>query len=232
MFQEYPFVDAESILKKQAFLHYTNSLNVKEIFEKGLEPRIGANATVIEKTKKVFFTVGVQNTLIIMDVWLMWLLSKPKNQLIYQLGAYFMTKPYFPKFIYDIIFSVWHNSEKKKRNAFLELDDILRHSVFLVLDLKENVDFSYEDYDEVKLQNFPRRMVDRIYKYGSDFANPKMELWNMHTFSNKAIEKDKISLLKYKDSYDAKTILKFFAEHQKEFVEQNCDLLKEYLQLF
>lgn len=230
--RNYPNIDIRDIDKNTSFFHYTSSSNLKEIFEKGLEPRIGKNATVIEKSKKVFFTVGEKNTLIIMDVWLMWLLSRPKNQMNYKLGAYFMTKPYFPKFIYDIIFGIWHKSERKLEKAFKELDEILLSSVFLVLDLEEKIDFDYEDYDEVKVQNFPRRMMKNIYKYGSDLDNPKMELWNMHTYSNKVIEKEKITLLKYKDSYDAKRIIQYLALQHKEFVEENCDLLKIYLRKY
>ena len=194
VFLKYPSIDISDIDGDTSFLHYTNSSNLKEIFEKGLEPRIGKNSVVIEKSKKVFFTVGFKNTLIIMDVWLMWLLSRPKNQFIYKLGAYFLTKSYFPKFIYDIIFSFWHKSEKKLEKALKELDKILLSSVFLVLDLEDKIDFDYEDYDEVKVQNFPKRMLKSIYKYGSDLDNPKMESWNMHTYSNKVIEKEKITV--------------------------------------
>lgn len=54
-------------LNKDAFFHYTNIDNLKNIFEKGLEPNIGDNSMGIEKTKKIFFTYGMTNSLILME---------------------------------------------------------------------------------------------------------------------------------------------------------------------
>ncbi len=183
----------------------------------------------MEKSKKVFFTVGDKATLIIMDVWLKWLRTRPKNKYLYRLGAYFLKKSYFPKFIYDIIFSKWHSSEKKLYKAFKDLNKILDSSIFLILDLEEDIDFDYNDIDEVKAQNYPRRFLKDIYSYGGDVNDIKMESWNMHTYSNKIIEKSKISLLKINDSYSANEIIKYFAAENKEYIREQCKTLCEYL---
>lgn len=84
------------------FLHYTNIDNLRGINEKG-----------IEKTKKVFFSIGDKGALIIMDAWLKWLITRPKNKYIYRLGAYLMTKSYFPKFIFDIFFHFYYKNKNK-----------------------------------------------------------------------------------------------------------------------
>lgn len=210
------------------FLHYTNEKNLPSIFKEGLKPKIGENSKGVEKTKKVFFTIGDKSALIIMDVWLKWLISRPKNKYIYRLGAYLMTKKYFPKFIYNIIFNVYYNSEKKFYTACDDLKKILDDSVYLVLDLEENVDFDYNDIDEVKEQNFPRKFLKNIYQYNSDVNNNKMEFWNMHTYTNKLIEIEKISILKYNNNYKAQNIIKYLIDNNFEFVKENCKLLLKY----
>lgn len=230
MFQDKKSIDITAINLETIFLHYTNVKNIDNIFEKGLEPKIGENSKGIEKTKKVFFTIGEKNAIIIMDVWLKWLMSRPKNKYIYWLGAYFMRQPYFPKVIYDVIFSVYHSSDKKFIKACNTLKDILEHSCYLVLDLEENKDFDYHDIDEVKSQNFPQKFLKGIYKYGSDLNNIEMEPWNMHTYTNKVIEKQKIHLLKYQEEYTADKILKYLIDKNMEFVKSNCELLYRYYQ--
>ncbi len=56
-----------------------------------------------------------------------------------------------------------------------------------------------------------------------------MEYWNMHTYSNKVIEKSKISLLKNGDNFSANEIIKTLANKNKDFIKVNCKLLNDYL---
>ena len=60
--------------------------------------------------------------------------------------------------------------------ACKKLDNISENSVFLKLDLVENIDFSYDDIDEVKNQPFSRKQLSYIYTYGNDVNDSKMEL--------------------------------------------------------
>lgn len=62
--------DINNIDLDSVFLHYTNVCNLENILNKGLEPRIGINSKGIEKSEKVFFSVGDKGALVIMDVWL------------------------------------------------------------------------------------------------------------------------------------------------------------------
>lgn len=221
-------INIDEINTENIFLHYTNKNNINNIFNNGLEPRVGENSKGIEQTKKVFFTIGVKNALIIMDVWLKWLMSRPKNDYIYRMGAYFMKQPYFPKFIYDIIFKIYYNSNKKFIDACNTLKKILDNSCYLVLELEENVDYDFEDIDEVKNQAFPKKFLKHIYKYNSDLDNNKMEYWNMHTYSNKVIEPYKIKLLQYKNDISAEKILKYLIDKNFNYVKENCELLYKY----
>lgn len=212
------------------FLHYTSKSNLKEICEKGLEPRIGINSKLVETSKKVFFSVGDTGALVIMDVWLKWLIFKPTNNYIYWFGAFLLRIPYFPKIIHKIIINNYKKSKKKHIWAYKKLNDILNDSVYLILDLEENIDFSSNDIDEAKsLYRSSAKYIEDIYAHDSDFQDPKIEYWNMHTYSNKIIEKEKISLLKAEDNYTANDILLYMAKTKEEYVNTNCPFLKEYL---
>lgn len=223
-----PITDISKVNLENIFLHYTSKDNIDNIFKNGLEPRIGENSKGIEKTKKVFFTIGEKNALIIMDVWLQWLISRPKNKYIYRLGAYFMRQFYFPKFIYDVIFKFYYKSNKKFVSSCLILKKILDNSCYLILDLKENVDYDFNDVDEVKKQPFPKKYLKNIYKYDSDLNSSKMEYWNMHTYSDKVIEPSKIKLLQYQNDISAEKNLRYLIESNFYYVKENCDLLYKY----
>ena len=81
-------VDIKLLDKKTTFLHYTDRENIENIFQIGLLPKIGQNSKNIELSKKVFFTEGFDNTLLLMDSWIKWLVLKPKNNIIY-INIYF-----------------------------------------------------------------------------------------------------------------------------------------------
>lgn len=222
-------IDISEIDKDNSFLHYTSNLNLNNIFNLGLEPRIGKNSIGIEKSKKVFFTMGFDNTLILMDAWIKWLVLRPKNNFIYRCGAFLMTKSYFPKFIIDFIFKNWIKSEKRAKRACKKLNNILKNSVFLLLDLEEDIDFNYNDIDEVKKQKFSRKQLKYIYTYCDNIEDCTMENWNMHTISNKIIEKEKITLLKYNTSYMASELIKYMITKTKIDIRKDLPFLKIYI---
>ena len=56
----------------------------------------------------------------------------------------------------------------------------------------------------------------------------KMEYWNMHTYSNKLIEFEKISLLKDKNEYSASKILANLIKNNILYVKENLPFLYEY----
>ena len=222
--------DIKEIDLDTVFLHYTDKNNLKGILEKGLEPRIGMNAIFVEKSKKVFFSMGDKGALVIMDVWLKWLIVKPKSNLIYWIGANLLKIPYFPKFMHKIISSSNKKNKRKHLWAYKKLNMILDNSVYLIMDLEENIDFSFDDVDEAKVI-FKRapKYIRSVYAHDSDFHNPIIEYWNMHTFSNKIIETSKPSLLKTKDSYSANDILIDMINSNIQYVKDYCPYLIEYL---
>lgn len=231
LFQKYDFAvkDISEIDKNKMFLHYTNLNNLSSIAKKGLEPNIGINAKIIEKSKKVFFSIGDKGALVIMDSWIKWLVAKPKSNFIYYIGAYLLKLRFFPKIIHRFIITHNQKNKNKYKWAYKTLNKMLNNSIYLILDLEENIDFSFDDIDEIKsISNIPKDYVANLYAYDSDVNDKKIEYWNMHTFSNKVIEKEKISILKYNDNYKADKILKCLIEDNMSYVKENCKLLYNY----
>lgn len=226
---DYNSIDITKVNKDISYLHYTNVNNLSNIFEFGLEPRIGINSIGLEKSPKVFFTIGFDNMLVLMDAWIKWIVLRPKNNFVYRCGVFFMTKRYFPKFIVDTIFSKWINNEKRIKEACKTLNYILNDSVFLILDLEENIDFKYDDIDEVKNQKFSRKQLEYIYNYNNNTEDFTVENWNMHTLSNKTIEKEKIRLLKIGELCRASELIKYMVEKSNIEFHKKLPFLDKYI---
>ena len=224
--------DISQINMNETFFHYTNKDNLNTIIKSGLEPRIGENSLYVEKSKKVFFSQGVNGILTLMDVWLRWLTSKCgiSNQ-IYYLGTIYMKMPLCIKSIPNYVVRRFLKNRNKRVKVFNQFKNILDNSVFLTLNLEEDVDFSYDDIDEVK-DTYYESFLKLLYPSASDIKNKKMEYWNMHTYSNKVIDSSKISLLKAKDETSASNILKKLIDDNILYVKQNLDFLYEYYNYF
>ena len=224
--------DISQININKTFFHYTNKNNLNTIIKNGLEPRIGKNSLYVEKSKKVFFSQGGNGILTLMDVWLRWLTSKfgISNQ-VYCLGTFYMRMPLCIKCIPNYVVSKSLKNKNKRIKVFNQLKNILDNSVFLILDLEENVDFNYNDVDEVKYTYY-ESFLKLLYPSVSDLKDKKMEYWNMHTYSDKVIDSSKISLLKDKDVYSTSKILKQLIDDNILYVKQNLDFLYEYYNYF
>lgn len=113
----YNLINIKEIDKESTFLHYTDKDNVRNIFKVGLLPKIGKSAKNIELNKKVFFTEGFDNTLLLMDSWIKWLMLRPKSNFVYKCGCYYMTHKIFPKIVVDLIFKNLIKSDRKLKYA-------------------------------------------------------------------------------------------------------------------
>lgn len=224
--------DISQIDMNNTFFHYTNKNNLNSIIKNGLEPRIGKNSLYVEKSKKVFFSKGENGILTLVDVWLRWLTSKYGiNNQIYCFGTLYMRMPFCIKGIPNYVVGKSLKNKNKRIKVFNQLKNILDNSVFLILDLEENLDFSYNDIDEVK-DTYYESFLKLLYPSTSDIKDKKMEYWNMHTYSNKVIDSSKISLLKDNNEYYASKILKQLIENNIQYVKQNLYFLYEYYNHF
>ncbi len=230
-------VSIEDMDFNNSFFHYTNFINVESIFEKGLIPLRGENAFGLEKTDKVFFTIGFKGTLVLMDSWIKWLICKKSldmpgtklDKVVYKFGTFVASCPIKPNLIINGIINTSLKNKKIQNFAFQEMKNILDKSVFLRLNLKEKEDFDYIDIDEIKIQHFNKKMLRKVYAYNSNFYSNKMEYWNMHTYTDKIISNDKISLVKLNNTYNANKIIKYMVSNTNINIKKYLPYLYEYL---
>ncbi len=218
--------DIRCIDTQFSFFHYTNKNNIESIDKNGLISKIGDSATGIELTEKIFFAIGTKGVFSIFDSWIRWLIAKRLTDLpgkkadipFYRFCTFLMRLPILHHFIAIIVnLVVWleFKLEPFQVKSFKIMKDILDNSCFLILDLKDGVDFSYKDIDELKAQRFNRKLLKNLYAKQNKMSSKKMDYWNMHTFSNINISPDKITLLKLNDNYNCTDILIWMVKNTK-----------------
>ena len=112
------------------------------------------------------------------------------------------------------------------------MKEILDNSCFLILDLEDGIDFSYKDIDEVKSQNFDRKLLKCVYAKQNKMSSKKMDYWNMHTFSNKSISPSKITLLKINNSFSCMDILLWMIKNNPTDLKILSPYLYEFLNYY
>lgn len=210
-------------------LHYTPRKNLASIEKEGLLPKIGANSKYIEKTEKIFFCVGADGFLMIMDVWLKWLAVQTNvPKWFYQFGCWWLQNRFTPKIFSTIYIKSFQNMHITKKRSRKVLKKILDESVILVLDLEEGEDFSYKDIDEAKDTYEVNSAIKFMYPDQERFLDNRLEYWNMHTFSGRKIPVSKISILEMNGSTKANDILKYLIAQKRDECKENYPLLFEY----
>lgn len=214
------------------YFHFTNKKNLNSINTKGLIPNIGVNAKNIEKTKKIFFVEGLDNLLILFDCWINALYYIPVIPFIYKLGAFFLRHRWFPNVIGDSYFKILKVSKLHQKRAFKKLDRILDNGVLLNLDLVENIDFRYDDKDEIKSRGYIKRHLEVCgysEKY-SDLNSNIMDKWNMHTLTNHVVDNKKIKICCLKNSRSSlRDIFNYCLKNTKIDLKNICPELCAYL---
>ncbi len=214
------------------YFHFTDGKNLESIAQKGLIPNIGCNAKNIEKTKKIFFVEGLDNLLILFDCWINALYYIPVIPFIYKLGAFFLRHKWFPNAIGDSYFKVLKVSKLHQKRAFKKLDKILDNGILLNLKLQENIDFKYDDQDEIKSRGYIKSHLEVCgysEKY-SDLNSNIMDKWNMHTFTNHIIDSKKIMICCLDNgSSNLRVIFNYCLENTKIDIKNICPELYAYL---
>lgn len=228
--------DIKDVDFNKSYFHYTDIHNFESILEKGLLPKVGANSIGVETTEKIFFTIGFEQTLVLMDVWLRWLIGKSAidlpgkslDTIFYRFCIWLIQWPIKPNFIINGIVKNSLKNPKRRRKLYATMKGILDNAIFFELKLEENVDFSFEDVDEVKIKNFDRKLLKMLYNCECKKDDVKMEAWNMHTFTGKTIPKNKLIILKCDSSFKASDIIRFMVSK----TEYNEELIffNEYLE--
>lgn len=216
------------------YFHFTSKNNLDSIKEKGLIPKKGRHAKYIEETNKVFFVRGLDNLLILFDSWIN-VYSKipllPDSKMTYGLGSKAMRSKYFPMIFVDLYFILVKNSKRHKRYAYKIFNQLLDDSILLKLEVKDGIDFSLLDIDEIKSRGYRKRHLIEL-GYSENYSNMnsnRMDNWNLHTFSNKGIEVNKIKLCFIGESCSIRDIFNYALENTKLSIKDMCPTLYNYL---
>ena len=209
-------------------------LSLKDINSNYFHFTLGNNAKYIEETKKVFFVEGLNNLLILFDCWIN-VYKKcpllPEVKLTYGLASKLMRSKYFPMFIVDFYFFIIKNSRRHKKYAYKEFDKLFDECILLQLDIKENLDFSFSDIDEIKSKGYKKRhLIEMGYslKY-SDMNSNKMDKWNLHTLSNKIISPSKIKLCYINNFTNIRDIFNYALKNTTLDLKDMCPVLYDYI---
>ncbi len=214
------------------YFHFTNKKNLESIKFNGLVPNIGNHAKNIEKTKKVFFIEGLDNLLILFDCWINALYYIPVIPFIYKLGAFFLRYKRFPNIIADNYFNILKVSKLQQKRAFKMLDKVLDCGILLKLDLEENVDFRYDDKDEIKSGGYAKKYLE-ICGYSKKYSNLDsdiMDKWNMHTLTGHIVDAKKIRICYLENnSSNLRDIFNYCLQNTKIDLKKVCPELYAYL---
>lgn len=226
-------MDAYAITKNDIynnFFHFTQLKNFSSIRSKGLIPTIGNNAKYLEKNPKVFFVNGLDNLLILFDCWINVYEKLPLIPFFYTIGSRLIRFKWFPKFISDTYFKFVSKYKHRKR-AFKVFDYLIQNSILLQLDLKENIDFKWDDNDEIKLRGYHKdHLITMGYSLDySDINTTIMDKWNMHTLKNRGVNKKKLKLCYINNSYKLVDIFFYALNNTKLDLEKTCPTLYEYI---
>lgn len=224
------YIDKKDLISN--YFHFTKESNINSIKKNGLLPKISFHAQSLEDTKKVFFVEGLDNLLILFDCWINALYYIPVIPFIYKLGAFFLRHKWFPNIIGDSYFKALKISKLHQKRAFRKLDKILDYGVLLKLDLEENIDFRYDDKDEIKSRGYIKRHLE-ICGYSekySDLNSNIMDKWNMHTLTDHTVDSKKIMICYLENnSFNLRDIFNYCLQNTKIDLKKVCPELSAYL---
>ncbi len=213
------------------YFHFTKKSNMKSICKNGLLPKISFHAQALEDTKKVFFVEGLDNLLILFDCWINVVEKYPHIPGAFNLATKIRGKNRLSKLFINIYFK-WTNMNKLHRFiSYKYFDYFLEKYILLNIDIKEGIDFSFDDIDEIKAKGYDKDFLIKAgysLKY-SDLESIRMDKWNLHTFTDHGVNSDKIKICCVDDSYKMQDILNYALTHTKIKIEDVCPVLYKYL---
>ena len=213
------------------YFHFTRKSNLDSIKNKGLLPKISFHAQCLEETKKVFFVQGLDNLLILFDCWINVCEKYPLIPGMFNLGTKIMRYKWFPKTIINAYFKYTKYNKIHRFIAYRYFDMFLKKYILLNLTIKEEIDFSFDDIDEIKAKGYKKEyLIQGGYSLlYSDLESTKMDKWNLHTFSNHGIDSSKLKICYINNSCKMIDILNYALNNTNLDVEIVCPVLWKYL---
>lgn len=213
------------------YFHFTKKKNIISIEEKGLLPKKSFHAQSLEVTKKVFFVEGLDNLLILFDCWINICEKYPLIPGFFNIGTKIKGKNIFSKLFIKAYFKWIEFNKLHKFVSYKYFDRFLKKYILLNIDVKEDLDFSFDDMDQIKAKGYDKYFLMKAgysLRY-SNLDSIKMDKWNLHTFSNHGVDSKKIKLCYINGSYNMLDIIKYALANSKLDVENICPVLWGYL---
>lgn len=142
-----------------------------------------------------------------------------------------MKYKWFPKSIINVYFKYMEINKIHQFIAYKYFDRFLRKYVLLHLDIKEEIDFSFDDIDQIKAKEYDKEYLIKggySLKY-SDLESTKMDKWNLHTFSNHGVDFSKLKICYVGESYVMGDILEYALKNTNLDILEICPTLWRYL---
>lgn len=241
------------------FFHYSWKKYLESYDKYGMMPAIGENSKGIDPEASIFFSKGVEGVLELWDVWLKWRLNRQNNPQ-YKGNTEEEIQKNITRFtlgdITDEERQNWHywinyftNKQYLENNYILErlfeyqYTEMI-NSVYLIMNLKENDEYKYDQIDIKKLWAIKNAKKNgkginplTLSQYGlySDFSTPIADKWNMQTIPGKniIIEPSRLKQLSIYGKTDVYSIIKFmYDKHKKEIPPKKqvkFDILDVYI---
>lgn len=213
------------------YFHFTKYSNLESIQNKGLLPKISFHAQSLEVTEKVFFVEGLDNLLILFDCWINVCEKYPLIPGLFNLGTKIMKYKWFPRVIVNAYFKYTEYNKIHKFVAYKYFDMFLKKYILLNLNIKEKIDFNFEDIDEIKAKGYSKEyLIQGGYSpMYSDVESTKMDKWNLHTFSNHGVTSSKLKICYINESCKMSNILNYALNNTNLDIEKVCPVLFGYL---
>ena len=231
-------LDAEN-----TYFHFTDEVNLKSIKENGLISYIGKHSVGIDKRASIFFSTGMIPTLQGADTWIKFIMHRmygEKNQFgIYDRLDKREIKAKQHEWIEMFLNREYLVDNNRKEKAFELIYDALKEEIFLTVDLKPGIDFSFDDIDYNKKEALDKKengnMIDYLFMkemYGSysEVDSTVMDKWNMHTYFGTKIEPERI--MQVTDSNgrtDMLHILMEIYDRCKSYEDFQVDILGDFI---
>lgn len=223
-----------------SFFHFTREENLQSISEKGLRPKIGENSSFAEEEQPtIFFSKGKKGILENCDVWLKWYMYHAYNEDNF-FGLYTgvgNVKAQVENWYQEFYSRTYLQDKEKQEKFFSIIEQKMRHGVYLSLDLKEQEDFDYDEYDCIKARNLKEKSLGNSVRYETSkemygtFSNVDstvVDSWNMHVKPNRIVNKEKIKQVITKEGN--KDMLSVVTEvYKNKSSNEHYDLLDKFM---
>lgn len=228
---------------ENSYFHFTDETNLEYIKENGLISNIGKHSVDIDKKSSIFFSYGMIPTLQGADTWIKWVMHRmygEKNQFAVYNGLDENSKKLKQhEWREEFLNRDYLKDNIRKEKSFELLYSSLKKKTFLTLDLKPDIDFSFDDVDYNKKESLDKKengdsisylYMKEMYGEYSDIDSTVMDKWNMHTYFGAEVDPERImQVTDSKGRTDMLHILMEMYDKCKSYKDFQVDILEDFI---